>query len=46
MRKKICIALAIIWMGVIFYMSNQPASISSYSFWKYNKYYKQIANNR
>ena len=29
MRKKICIALAIIWMGVIFYMSNQPASISS-----------------
>ncbi len=29
MKKKICIALAIIWMGVIFYMSNQPASISS-----------------
>lgn len=29
MRKKICIVLAIIWMIVIFYMSNQPASISS-----------------
>lgn len=29
MRKKIFIALAIIWMGVIFYMSNQPASVSS-----------------
>lgn len=29
MRKKICIILAIIWMSVIFYMSNQPASISS-----------------
>ena len=29
MRKKICIALSILWMGVIFYMSNQPATISS-----------------
>ncbi len=29
MRKKICILLAILWMGVIFYMSNQPATISS-----------------
>ena len=29
MRKRICIALAILWMGVIFYMSNQPATISS-----------------
>ena len=29
MRKKICMLLAIMWMGVIFYMSNQPAEISS-----------------
>jgi len=29
MRKKICILLTILWMGVIFYMSNQPATISS-----------------
>ncbi|MGL4912929.1 MAG: VanZ family protein [Romboutsia sp.] len=29
MRKKIFLLLAISWMGVIFYMSNQPASISS-----------------
>ena len=29
MRKKTCMALAILWMGVIFYMSNQPATISS-----------------
>lgn len=29
MRKKICLILAILWMCVIFYMSNQPATISS-----------------
>lgn len=29
MRKKICILLAILWMGFIFYMSHQPAKISS-----------------
>lgn len=29
MRKKIYILLAILWMGIIFYMSNQPATISS-----------------
>lgn len=29
MRKKFFIVLTIVWMGVIFYMSNQSASISS-----------------
>lgn len=29
MRKKIFLVLAILWMCVIFYMSNQPAQISS-----------------
>ena len=29
MRKKICILLAVLWMGFIFYMSHQPAKISS-----------------
>lgn len=29
MRKKIFLALAILWMGTIFYMSNQPANIST-----------------
>lgn len=29
MRKKIFLTLAILWMFVIFYMSNQPAHISS-----------------
>lgn len=27
--KKICILFAVLWMGVIFYMSHQPAKISS-----------------
>ena len=29
MRKKICILFAVLWMGFIFYMSHQPAKISS-----------------
>ena len=29
MKKKIYLVMAFIWMGIIFYMSNQPASISS-----------------
>lgn len=29
MRKKICILLAVLWMGFIFYMSHQPAKISN-----------------
>ena len=29
MRKRVYLLLAFIWMGVIFYMSNQPASVSS-----------------
>ncbi|MCH1960620.1 VanZ family protein [Romboutsia hominis] len=29
MRKKIFLALAVLWMGIIFYMSNQPANIST-----------------
>ena len=29
MKKKICILFAVLWMGVIFYMSHQPAKISS-----------------
>lgn len=29
MRKKIFLTLAILWMGIIFYMSNQPANIST-----------------
>lgn len=29
MRRKVFFVLAIFWMGLIFYMSNQPASISS-----------------
>lgn len=29
MKKKICILLAVLWMGFIFYMSHQPAKISS-----------------
>ena len=29
MRKKICLILSILWMGMIFYMSNQPATISA-----------------
>ena len=29
MKRKIYLVLAILWMGVIFYMSHQPASISS-----------------
>ena len=29
MRKKVFLVLAILWMGIIFYMSNQPANISS-----------------
>ncbi|MDY3000931.1 MAG: VanZ family protein [Romboutsia timonensis] len=28
MRKKICILLAVLWMGFIFYMSHQPEKIS------------------
>ena len=28
-RKKIFLVLSIIWMAIIFYMSNQPSSISS-----------------
>ena len=29
MKKKICILFAVLWMGFIFYMSHQPAKISS-----------------
>lgn len=29
MRKKVCILLAIFWMGFIFYMSHQPAKVST-----------------
>ena len=29
MRRKIFLVLSILWMCVIFYMSNQPATISS-----------------
>ena len=29
MRKKSCILFAVLWMGFIFYMSHQPAKISS-----------------
>ena len=29
MMKKICILFAVLWMGFIFYMSHQPAKISS-----------------
>ncbi|CED94261.1 VanZ family protein [Romboutsia ilealis] len=29
MRKKSCILLVVLWMGFIFYMSHQPAKISS-----------------
>ena len=29
MNKKIFLVLAILWMGFIFYLSNQPADISS-----------------
>lgn len=29
MKKRIFMILAMVWMGIIFYMSNQPASISA-----------------
>ena len=28
-EKEVCILFAVLWMGFIFYMSHQPAKISS-----------------